>query len=143
MSIQSVLLPVLVQVALVFVLLGLLARARTAGLRALGLTGRDIALGDEAMPVRARQIANCYANQFEMPVLFLLAAIFGIVLHQTGWLFVLLEWVFVACRIAHALIHTGANDVRLRGPVFLGSAVATALLWVLIFVGVFFGTVIA
>ena len=143
MSIQSVLLPVLVEVALVFVLLGLLAGARRAAMRAHGITGHDIALDDAAMPARARQIANCYANQFEMPVLFFLAVIFGIVLHQTGWLFVLIEWAFVACRIVHAVIHTGANVVQLRGLAFLGSAAATALLWTLIFVGVFFGTVIA
>ena len=78
-----------------------------------------------------------------MPVLFFLAVIFGIELHQTGWLFVLIEWVFVACRIAHAVVHTGANVVRLRGAIFLCSAIATALLWLLIFVGVFFGTVLA
>ena len=48
-------------------------------------------------------------------MLFFFAVIFGIVLHQTGWLFVLLEWVFVAFRIAHAVIHTGGNVVRLRG----------------------------
>ena len=143
MSIQSVLLPVLVEVALVFVLLGMLALVRKAAMRASGLTGKDIALSDDGFPTRARLISNCYKNQFEMPVLFFFAVIFGIVLHQTGWLFVLLEWVFVACRIGHAVVHTGANIVRLRGLVFLGSAAATALMWVLIFVGVFFGTVIA
>ena len=143
MSIQSVLLPVLVEVALVFVLLGVLAFVRKAAMRERGLTGGDIALSDDAFPARARQVSNCYKNQFEMPVLFLLAVIFGIVLHQTGWLFVLLEWLFVALRIAHAVVHTGANVVRLRGALFLGSAAATALLWLLIAVGVFFGTVIA
>ena len=143
MSIQSVLFPVLLEVALVFVLLGMLAVARKAALRARDIDTRDVALGDEAMPVRARQIANCYSNQFEMPVLFLFAVIFGIVLHQTGWLFVLLEWLFIACRIAHAIVHTGVNVLRLRTMLFAGSAAATALMWILIFVGVFFGTVIA
>ena len=143
MSIQSVLLPVLVEVALVFVLLGLLAGVRKAAMREKGLTGKDIALTDAAFPPRAQQISNCYKNQFEMPVLFFFAVIFGIVLHQTGWLFVLLEWLFIACRIAHAVVHTGGNIVKLRGLLFLGSASATALMWLLIFLGVFFGTVIA
>ncbi len=141
MSIQSVLLPVLVQVGLVLALLGLTAKLRRDAMAA-GVRPRDVALSDEAFPPRARQAANCYANQFEMPVLFLVAVVFGVVLHQTGWLFVLLEWVFVACRIAHAVEHTTGNDVMLRGPLFLGSAVATALLWFLIAVGVFFGTVV-
>ena len=143
MSIQSVLLPVLVEVALVFVLLGLLIGVRNVAMRDRRLAGAEIALSDEAFPARARQVSNCFANQFEMPVLFFLAVIFGIVLHQTGWLFVLCEWLFVACRIAHAAVHTTSNVVRVRGLLFLGSTIATALMWLLIFVGVFFGTVIA
>ena len=138
MSIQSVLLPVLIQVALVFVLLGFMAKTRTDAMSA-GVRKTDIALSDAAFPTRARQVSNCYSNQFEMPVLYFLAVIFGIVLHQTGLLFVLLEWIFVAFRIGHAFVHTTSNDVGLRGPLFLGSAVATALLWLLIFAGVFFG----
>ncbi len=143
MSIQSVLLPVLLQVALVFGLLGVMAVARKAAMREQGLTGKDIALSDTAFPPRTRQISNCYKNQFEMPVLFMLAVIFGIVLRQTGWLFVVLEWLFVAFRFAHAAVHTTSNVVKLRGALFIGSAIATALMWLLIFVGVFFGTVIA
>jgi hypothetical protein len=138
MSIQSVLLPVLVQVALVFVLLGLMAKSRLAAMGS-GMRAETIALDSSAWPAGARQFANCYANQFEMPVLFLLAVIFGIVLHQTGWLFVLIEWLFVAFRLAHAVVHTTSNRVSLRGPLFLGSALATALLWLLIMMGVFFG----
>ncbi len=55
----------------------------------------------------------------------------------------MLEWLFVASRFAHAFVHTTSNVVKLRGALFLGSAIATALMWLLIFVGVFFGTVIA
>ena len=138
MSIQSVLLPVVVQIALVFVLLGLMAQSRLAALSG-GVRKQDIALAPDAFPARSRQISNCYANQFEMPVLFLLAVIFGIVLHQAGWVFVLLEWVFVVCRLGHAFFHTTSNDVSIRGPLFLGSAICTALMWALIVIGVFFG----
>ena len=138
MSIQAVLLPVLFQVALVFVLLGFMAKTRMDAMNG-GVRGTDVALSDDAFPARSRQISNCYANQFEMPVLFLLAVIFGIVLHQAGWLFVLLEWLFVALRIGHAFVHTTSNNVSIRGPLFLGSAVTTALLWLLIVIGVFFG----
>ena len=141
MSIQSVLLPVLVQVALVFVLLGAMAKTRRDAMRA-GVRERDIALSDAAWPARAKQFANCYANQFEMPVLFMLAVIFAIVLHQAGTLFVILEWLFVALRLGHAFVHTTGNKVSVRGLLFIGSAAATALLWLLIFIGVFFGLVV-
>ncbi len=141
MSIQSVLLPVLVEVLLIFVLLGFLAKTRRDAMAA-GVRERDIALSDAAWPTRPRQIANCYANQFEMPVLFMLAVIFGIVLHQAGVLFVLVEWLFVALRLAHAFVHTTSNKVSVRGLLFIGSAAATALLWLLIALGVFFGVVV-
>ena len=138
MSIQSVLLPVLVQVALVFALLGAVAKTRRDAMTG-GVRERDIALSDAAWPARSRQFANCYANQFEMPVLFMLAVVFAIVLHQAGTLFVLLEWLFVALRLAHAFVHTTGNKVSIRGPLFIGSAAAPALLWLLIVLGVFFG----
>ncbi len=141
MSIQSVLLPAAIQVALVFVLLGMMAKTRRDAMSA-GVRKSDVALSGDAFPARSRQIANCYANQFEMPVLFFLAVLFGIVLHQAGWLFVLLEWLFVACRIGHAVVHTTSNDIGLRGLLFLGSGVATALMWLLIVGGVFFGGVV-
>lgn len=139
MSIQSVLLPVLIQVGLVFVLLGLMAKTRMDAMNN-GVSARYIALSGDGFPPRARQIANCYANQFEMPLLFFFAVIFGIVLHHTGWLFVLCEWLFVLCRLGHAVVHTTSNNVVIRGPLFLGSAIATALMWLFLFIGVFFGS---
>ena len=142
MSIQSVLLPVLVQVALVFALLGLTAKRRQDAFKG-GLPPDRVALSSDAYPPAAKGPANSYSNQFEMPVLFLFAVIFGIVLHQTGWLFVLLEWVFVAFRIAHAVLHVTINKLPLRGALFIASAAITALLWILIFLGTFFGTVLA
>ena len=138
MSIQSVLLPVFLQVALVFGLLGAMAKSRMDATKQ-GVRASDVALSNDGWPTRAKQISNCYANQFEMPVLFFLAVILGIVVHQTGWLFVLLEWLFVACRFGHAFVHTTSNNLTFRGPLFLGSAAATLLLWLLIFIGVFFG----
>lgn len=135
MSIQAVLLPVLAQVVLVFFLLGLTAKARQDAFKA-GLPPSDIALSGEGFPPRSRQYANCFANQFEIPVLFFFAVIFGIVLHQTGWLFVVCEWLFVALRLGHAFVHVTSNRVPLRGGLFIGSAFAAALLWLLIFAGV-------
>ena len=142
MSIQSVLLPVFVEVALIFILLAVMAKLRQDAF-ADGLRPQEVQLSADAFPPRARQAANSYGNQFEIPVLFFFAVIFGWVLHQTGWLFVLLEWAFVAFRLAHAAVHLTANRLPVRGLLFIASAGATALMWLLIFVGTFFGTVLA
>ena len=139
MSIQSVLLPVLVQVGLIFVLFGVMSASRMRAFKG-GLDPQSIAVSKAGYPAAAQRYAACFSNQFEIPVLFLFAVIFGIVLHQTGWLFVLLEWVFVAFRVAHAVVHTTSNVVKIRGPLFFGSVLAAALMWLSIFFGVYFGS---
>ena len=139
MSIQSVLLPVFVQLLLIFGLLGLMVKTRRDALNS-GLRPAAVQLSNDAYPAPARQAGNSYANQFEMPMLFFLAVIFGWVLHQTGWLFVLIEWLFAIFRLAHALVHITSNHLLFRGVLFAGSVVAVGLLF---FVGTFFGHVIA
>ena len=141
MSLQSVLLPVFVQLLLTLALLGLLVKTRRDALTS-GVRPAAVQLSDDAYPPLARQAGNSYANQFEIPMLFFLAVIFGWVLHQAGWLFVLIEWLFVLSRVGHALVHVTSNHLLFRGSLFVGSVIAVALLWLLIFVGTFFGTVI-
>ncbi len=138
MSVASILLPVFAEVFLIFVLVAALVKSRVDAKKA-GVQDRDIALGPEAYPVQARQISNAYANSFEMPTLFFVAVILGLIVHRAGTLFVVVEWLFVAARIGQALIHTTTNQVPVRGLFFLGSVVATAFLWLLIAVGVLFG----
>lgn len=142
MSIQSVLLPVTVQIGLIFVLWLLMAGSRTQAF-AKGLNPKDIALSKDAYPPRVKQYSNCFSNQFEIPVLFLFAVIFAIVLHHAGWAFVILEWIFVIARIGHAFIHTTSNNVRYRGGIYAISVIAVALMWLLVFIGVFFGSTFA
>ncbi|WP_158811527.1 MAPEG family protein [Beijerinckia sp. L45] len=138
MTIPTILLPVFIEVTLVFVLLGFMAKSRADAMNA-GTRPHDIALSSDAFPRQTRQISNCYANQFEMPLLFIAAVILAIVIRQAGTLFVLIEWLFVIARIGHAVVHTTSNNLSLRGPLFLASAVATALLWLILALGVLFG----
>ncbi len=70
MSVQMVLLPVFVQVGLTFALLIGMVLARRSTLVSGETKIRDIALGEPNWPKGATQIANCYRNQFELPVLF-------------------------------------------------------------------------
>ena len=70
MTIQMVLLPVFVQVALTFALLFWMASARTGSVRRGETKIRDIALGQPAWPEHPTQIGNCYHSQFQIPLLF-------------------------------------------------------------------------
>ena len=136
MTIQAVLFPVFVEVALIFALLGATAKSRRDAMKG-GLRESDVALGSDRYPTRSRQISNAYANSFEMPTLFFAAVILAIVVHQAGTLFVLVEWLFVVARVGQAFIHTTSNKVSVRGAFFLGSAACTGLLWLLVALGVF------
>ena len=71
MSIQMALLPVFVQIGLTFALLIGMVFARRKALVSGETKIRDIALGEPNWPKGATQAANCYRNQFELPVLFL------------------------------------------------------------------------
>ena len=70
MSIQAVLLPLFVQVALTFALHYWMGFARVSSLRRGEVKTGDIALREPNWPVRVTQIANAFHNQLELPVLF-------------------------------------------------------------------------
>ena len=69
-------------------------------------------------PERSQQIANCFANQFELPVLFYVLVTLAIIANKDDLLFVVLSWVFVA-QPAPACGHPhGPNIVPLRGAAY-------------------------
>jgi len=95
MSVQMVLLPVFVQVALTFALLIGMVMARRKTLVAGETKIRDIALGEPNWPKGATQIANCCRNQFELPVLFYVLIALALPLRRADLFIVLMSWVFV------------------------------------------------
>ena len=101
MTIQMVLLPVFVQVALTFAMLFWMASARTRSVKAGETKIRDIALGQSAWPTGAQQISNNYASQFEIPLLFYMVVILALFTRTADLIFVVLSWLFVLARIAH------------------------------------------
>lgn len=120
----SLIWPVLAQVALTFVILFVMGYFRRQALQAREVKLKDIALSSDAWPGKARQAANNFSNQFETPVLFYVLAIMAIHVGATGWLMTGLAWLFVATRVAHAYVHIGSNDLRLRPLAFLVGCVA-------------------
>jgi hypothetical protein len=64
------------------------------------------------------KINNNIRNQFELPVLFYVLTIVLWRLGETGTLALMVAWLFVASRIAHAYVHTGANYVPVRRRIF-------------------------
>ena len=136
MSVQAILLPLFVEVILTFVLWGWLARLRVGGLKAGVVRPQDIALREPNWPPQTLQVSNSFANQFELPVLFYVLTILAYVTHLAGIVFVVLAWIFVLFRIAHAYVHVTSNNINVRGPLYGISAIALLVMWIIYIVEV-------
>ena len=130
MSVQMVLLPVFVLVGLTFVLLLWMVGARRGALVGGETKIRDIALGQPNWPARATQIGNCYANQFELPLLFYVLIALALPLRHADLIIVLLSWVFVVLRFVHAGIFVTSNDLGRRSTVWLVGAIVLLAMWI-------------
>ena len=139
MSIQAILLPLFVQVALTLFLLFWTGRARVAAVRRGDVHPRDIALRQPNWPKHETQIANAYHNQLELPVLFYVLTILAIITRHADLLFVVMAWLFVVLRLVHVYIHLTSNHVGRRFAAFAASALVLLIMWVIFAVRLLFG----
>ncbi len=130
MSVQMVLLPVLVQIGLTFALLLWMASARGQALKGREVSLKEIALGEPNWPARTTQIGNCFSNQFELPLLFYVLIAFALPLRHADLVIVLLSWVFVVTRIAHAGIFVTSNNVQQRSLAWFAGVLVLFAMWV-------------
>ncbi len=140
MSLQAILLPLFVEVALTFALLFSLAPLRSHAFRSGAVRPEDVALRQPNWPKRATQVANSYANQLELPILFYVLTILALVTRKAGILFVILAWIFVIFRLLQAYVHVTNNKVNIRGAMFGMSAVVLAVMWIIYIIQIFTGT---
>jgi len=139
MSIQAVLLPVFVQVALTFALMFWMGSVRVAAVSRGQVKIRDIALGQSAWPERPTQIANCYHNQLQLPVLFYVLVVLALITRKADLVFVVLSWAFVLLRLAHAYIHVTSNHVPTRFRWYLAGAAVLLVMWIVFAVRILLG----
>jgi hypothetical protein len=125
-----VLLPVFVLVGLTFFLLIWMAGARRNALVGGQTRIRDIALGQPNWPERSTQVANCFANQFEIPLLFYILIAIALPLRRTDLVIVLLSWVFVVTRFVHAGIFVTSNDLNRRSLAWFAGVLVVFAMWV-------------
>ncbi len=112
MSAQMVLLPVFVLVGLAFALLLWMGGGR-----------RQAPVGGET------NIGNCFADQFELPLLFYVLIALALPLRHADLVIVLLSWVFVVTRFAHAGIFVSSNDSRHRSLAWFAGALVLFAMW--------------
>ena len=124
-----VLLPVFVLVGLTFALLLGMATTRGQALKGGQTSPRDVAAGKANWPARAAQLGDCFSNQFEVPVLFYILIALALPLRHADLVIVLLSWVFVVTRFAHAGIFVTSNNVRQRGLVWFSGVLVLLAMW--------------
>jgi hypothetical protein len=107
MSVQMVLLPVFVLVGLTFALLLWTARSRA-------LTERG---------------ATEIGDQFELPVLLYVLIALALPLRHADLFIVLMSWVFVVTRFAHAGIFVTSNNDRQRSLTWSAGALVLLAMW--------------
>lgn len=139
MPIQFVLLPLFVQVLLTFVLFGWMAYYRVTLLNKGDVHPRNVALREPNWPPHVLQVSNAAHNQLEIPVLFYVLTILSIITHHADFLFVVLAWIFVLVRIAHAYVHVTSNRISVRGPVFGLGLMVLMVMWLIFIVRILAG----
>jgi hypothetical protein len=131
MTIQMVLLPVFVQVALTFGLLIWMGLTRAGSLKRGETKMRDTALGQPAWPEQPTKISNCYNSQFQIPLLFYVLVVLAWITKQADLIFVVMAWTFVISRLVHAYVHTTSNHVPTRFNCFAFGVIVLLLMWLI------------
>ena len=129
MSVQAVLLPVFALVALLFFLLGRMALTRVGSIKAGETKLKEVALGQDAWPAPIQQTSNAYANNLQLPILFYALVAFAMLTKKDDMIFVIMSWLFVASRYAHAFVHVTSNHVPTRFNMFALGVFILGLMW--------------
>ena len=80
-------------------------------------------------PPESLFVKNSLANQFELPVLFYVCCVLLYITEADNLPAVILAWLFVAFRYAHAYVHVTSNNVRLRSPLFAAGFLMLFYMW--------------
>ena len=142
MSLQAVLLPLFVEVILTFVLLFWMGSLRGGDVRTGAVNPANVTLREPGWPRRTLQAGHSFSNQFELPVLFYVLTILEWITRHAGYLFVILAWIFVICRVLQAYVHVTSNQYRWRSSFYMVGAVVLIVMWVIYMIEVLTGVII-
>jgi hypothetical protein len=129
MMFETTLGAVFVQVALTFALMIWMMTARTGSLKRGEVKIRDIALGQPGWTEDATKVGNCVRNQFELPMLFYVLIAIALPLRHVDLVMVMLSWVFVITRFAHAGIFVTSNDLNRRSLAWFAGVLVLFAMW--------------
>lgn len=132
--------PMAAMVMLTFIMLVAMLRGRIRAVRAGEASpGYYKTYQEGGEPREAAQFTRHVANLFESPTLFYAAGVAGMVTGQNATAMLILAWLYVVLRAAHAYIHTGSNKLQPRMRVYFASLLVLLGLWGTLVVGVLAG----
>ena len=111
--------PVLAQIFLTLVMFIMLGIKKAKAVKAGEVNRSETALNNRVWPEYVVKISNNIANQFEIPVLFYVLCLVLYSINAAGIVAIVLAWLFVLSRFAHAYVHIGSNYVPMRLRLFL------------------------
>ncbi len=122
--------PMVAHAVLVFILYALLGWRRRVLVRAGRIQPAQFRENHAANePAESLAVRNSLANQFELPLLFHVCCIVLYTTQADNLPSVILAWIFVVTRYAHAFVHVTSNDLRYRSPLFTLGFLALAGMW--------------
>ena len=120
--------PIVAQVLLVFGLYGLLRLRRGRLFRERRISADNVRWST-GEPPESQAVINSIKNQSELPVLFYVCCILLFMTEADKLPSVLLAWLFVATRYAHAAIHVTTNRIRIRFYLFISGYIVLAAMY--------------
>ena len=139
MTLPMMLAPLFVLVLMTFVIGFLLAGLRGPALTRGEVRPEQVSLREPNWPSRALQVGYSFQNQFELPLLFYVLTILAIISKHADFLFVVMAWIFVLTRLAHAYVHCTSNNLRVRGSLFGIGALVLMIMWLIFMVRIMLG----
>jgi hypothetical protein len=128
LSTNATLWPMIAHVALVFFLYWLLSVKRAFAVTRGSAKASQFRENREEPP-ESLFVKNSLANQFELPVLFYACCVLLYSTEADNLPAVILAWLFVALRYAHAYVHVTSNNLRYRSPLFAAGFVVLLGMW--------------
>lgn len=119
MSSNHIFWPVLAQVLLTLVMFIVLGARKAKAIKAGKVNREQAALDNRVWPENVVKVSNNIANQFEVPILFYILCVVLYSINAAGTVAIVLAWLFVASRYAHAWVHVGSNYVPVRMRLFM------------------------
>jgi len=121
--------PMLAHVLLVYIVYAVMAKRRYGAVRSGEAKASQFKVrGSE--PDASATVSNNLMNQFELPVLFHVLCLALYVTNGVNYLTLILMWIFVISRYAHAWVHLTSNRLPLRQNAFAAGVVVLGLCWV-------------